>query len=81
LAVPLGDSAGGTLEVPPNERSRSVHLPRQPRRSFTIFDVNDAKQFIAAISRHKNEALFALAITTGGLIRHRRISARLNANF
>jgi integrase len=30
-----------------------------------IFDVERAKQFIAAISRNEHEALFALAITTG----------------
>lgn len=45
--------------------AEDVHLPRQPRRSFTVFDVKDARQFIAAISGHEYEALFALAITTG----------------
>lgn len=45
--------------------AEDVHLPRQPRRSFTVFDVKDTRQFIAAISGHEYEALFALAITTG----------------
>jgi integrase len=45
--------------------AEDVHLPRQPRRSFTVLDVKDARQFIAAISGHEYEALFALAITTG----------------
>jgi integrase len=45
--------------------AEDVHLPRQSRRSFTVFDVKDAGQFIAAISGHEYEALFALAITTG----------------
>ena len=30
-----------------------------------MFDVEQAKQFIAAISSHKYEVLFGLAITTG----------------
>ncbi|MEO6909565.1 MAG: site-specific integrase, partial [Edaphobacter sp.] len=42
-----------------------VELPRQQRRRFTVFDVEQAKQFIAAISGHKYESLFALAMTTG----------------
>jgi integrase len=45
--------------------AEDVHLPRQPQRSFTVLDVKDARQFIAAISGHEYEALFALAITTG----------------
>jgi integrase len=45
--------------------AEDVDLPRQPRRRFTIFDVEQAKQFIAAIAGHKYEALFALAMTTG----------------
>ncbi|MFY9936157.1 MAG: tyrosine-type recombinase/integrase [Silvibacterium sp.] len=45
--------------------AEDVHLPRQPRRRFTVFDVGHAKQFIAAISEHQYEALFALALTTG----------------
>ena len=45
--------------------AEDVHLPRQPRRCFTVFDVEQAKQFIAAISGHEYQALFALAITTG----------------
>jgi len=45
--------------------AEDVDLPRQPRRRFTVFDVEQAKQFIAAISGHKYETLFALAITTG----------------
>ncbi|MGD0157925.1 MAG: tyrosine-type recombinase/integrase [Terracidiphilus sp.] len=45
--------------------AEDVHLPRQPRRRFTVFDVSQAKQFIAAISGHEYEALFALALTTG----------------
>ena len=45
--------------------AEDVHLPRQPRRRFTVFDVGQAKQFIAAISGHQFEALFALALTTG----------------
>src|SRR5260370_802682 len=45
--------------------AEDVHLPRQPRRRFTVFDVGQAKQFIAAISGHEYEALFALALTTG----------------
>jgi len=42
-----------------------VDLPRQTRRRFTVFDVQEAKRFIAAVSGHKYEALFALAMTTG----------------
>jgi integrase len=42
-----------------------VDLPRQPRRRFSVFDVEQARQFIAAISGHIYEVLFALAITTG----------------
>lgn len=42
-----------------------VCLPRQPQRRFSVFDVDHAKQFIAAISGHEYEALFALALTTG----------------
>ncbi len=45
--------------------AEDVYLPRQPRRRFTVFDVGQAKQFIAAISGHQYEALFALALTTG----------------
>jgi integrase len=45
--------------------AEDVDLPRQPRRRFTVFDVEQAKQFIAAISRHEYEALFVLATTTG----------------
>jgi integrase len=45
--------------------AEDVHLPRQPRRRFTLFDVSQAKKFIAAISGHGYETLFALAITTG----------------
>ena len=45
--------------------AEDVHLPRQPRRRFSVFDVGQAKQFIAAISGHEYEALFALALTTG----------------
>ena len=45
--------------------AEDVHLPRQPRRRFTVFDVGQAKQFIAAISGHQHEGLFALALTTG----------------
>lgn len=45
--------------------AEDVELPRQPRRRFTVFDVKQAKQFIAAISGHKYEVLFALAMTTG----------------
>jgi integrase len=41
------------------------HLPRQSRRRFMVFDVQQAKQFIAAISGHRYEVLLALAITTG----------------
>jgi integrase len=43
--------------------AEDVHLPRQPRRR--LLNVRQAKQFIAAISGHKYEALFALALTTG----------------
>ena len=32
---------------------------------FSVFDVEQARQFIAAIAGHKYEVLFALAITTG----------------
>jgi len=42
-----------------------IHLPRQSRRRFTVFDVEQAKRFIASISGSEYEALFALAITTG----------------
>jgi len=45
--------------------AEDVHLPRQPRRRFSVFDVRQAKQFIAAISGHEYEALFALALITG----------------
>ncbi len=45
--------------------AEDVDLPRQTRRRFTVFDVQQAKQFIAAISGHKYEVLFALAMTTG----------------
>jgi len=45
--------------------AEDVHLPRQPRRRFTVFDVGQAKQFIAAMSGHEYETLFALALTTG----------------
>jgi integrase len=45
--------------------AEDIDLPRQLRRRFTVFDVQQAKQFIAAISGHKYEALFSLAITTG----------------
>jgi integrase len=45
--------------------AEDVDLPRQPRRRFTVFDVEQAKQFITAIAGHKYEALFALAMTTG----------------
>ncbi len=45
--------------------AEDVHLPRQSRRRFTVFDVQQAKQFITTISGHRYEALFALAITTG----------------
>ena len=45
--------------------AEDVLLPRQPRRRFTVFDVVQAKQFIAAMSGHEYEALFALALTTG----------------
>jgi hypothetical protein len=42
-----------------------VDLPRQPRRRFSVFDVEQAKQFVAAISGHIYGVLFALAMTTG----------------
>jgi integrase len=45
--------------------AEDVDLPREQRRRFTIFDVEQAKQFISAIAGHKYEALFALAMTTG----------------
>jgi integrase len=45
--------------------AEDVDLPREQRRRFTIFDVEQAKQFIAAVSGHKYEALLALAMTTG----------------
>lgn len=45
--------------------AEEVTLPRQSRRRSTVFDVEQARHFIAAISGHKYEALFALAITTG----------------
>jgi integrase len=45
--------------------AEDVHLPRQSRRRFTVFDVGQAKQFIAAISGHRYETLFAIALTTG----------------
>jgi integrase len=45
--------------------SEDVHLPRQARRRFTVFDVERARRFIASISGHEFETLFALAITTG----------------
>jgi integrase len=61
----LDPAAGGPLEAPPNEPGRGCHLPRQSRQRFTVFGVEQAKHFIAAISGHKYEFLFALAITTG----------------
>jgi len=45
--------------------AENVDLPREQRRRFTIFDVERAKQFIAAIAGQKYEALFDLAMTTG----------------
>ncbi len=45
--------------------AEEVYLPRQSRRRFTVFDVEQARRFIASISGHKYEVLFALAITTG----------------
>lgn len=45
--------------------AEDVDLPRQPRRRFSVFDVEQAKQFISAISGHIYGVLFALAITTG----------------
>jgi integrase len=45
--------------------AENVDLPRQSRRHFTVFDVEQTKQFIAAIAGHEYETLFALAITTG----------------
>jgi integrase len=45
--------------------AEEVYLPRHSRRRFTIFDLEQAKQFIAAISGHRYEVLFALAMTTG----------------
>jgi hypothetical protein len=44
--------------------AEDLDLPSQPRRRFTVFDVEQAKRFIAAISGHKYKTLFALAITT-----------------
>jgi integrase len=45
--------------------AEEADLPRQSRRRFTVFDVQQSKRFIAAISGHTYEALFALAMTTG----------------
>jgi integrase len=45
--------------------AEDVDLPRQARRLFTVFDVEQARHFIAEITGHKYEVLFALAITTG----------------
>ena len=45
--------------------AEEVYLPRHSRRRFTVFDVEQARQFIAAISGHRYEVLFALAMTTG----------------
>lgn len=45
--------------------AEEVYLPRHSRRRFTVFDVDQARQFIAAISGHRYEVLFALALTTG----------------
>jgi integrase len=42
--------------------AEDVDLPRQPRRRFTVFDIQRAKQFIAAISGHEYEAFFAFVI-------------------
>jgi len=44
--------------------AEDVDLPREQRRRFTIFDVEQAKQFIAAIAGHEYEVLLALAMTT-----------------
>lgn len=49
----------------PANPAEDVHLPRKPRRRFTVFDVGQPKQFIAAMSGHEHEALFPLALTTG----------------
>jgi hypothetical protein len=38
--------------------AEDVDLPRQQRRRFTVFDFEQAKQFVAAISGHKFEVLF-----------------------
>jgi integrase len=53
------------LEVLLTNPAEDVHLPRQSRRRSTVFDVKQAKHFIAGISGHKYDVLFALAITTG----------------
>jgi integrase len=53
------------LETRPEEPAEDIDLPRQLRRRFILFNVQQAQQFIAAISGHKYEALFALAITAG----------------
>lgn len=45
--------------------AEDVQLPRQARRRLIVFDVEQSRQFIAAIYGHEYEALFALAITTG----------------
>jgi integrase len=45
--------------------AEEVYLPRHSRRRFTVFDVEQARQFITAISGHRYEAVFALAMTTG----------------
>jgi integrase len=45
--------------------AEDVDLPRQARRRFTVSDVEQAKRFIAEISGHEYEALFAVAMTTG----------------
>src|SRR5581483_1066676 len=45
--------------------AQDVHLPRQARRGLIVLDVEQSRQFIAAISGHEYAALFALAITPG----------------
>lgn len=45
--------------------AEDVDLPRHSRSRFTVLDVEESRRFIAAISDHEHEALFAVAITTG----------------
>jgi integrase len=63
LFLTLRQSVLGKLLL--TNHAEDVDLPRQPRRRFIAFNVEQAKQFFAAISEYNYEALLAIAITAG----------------